>query len=290
MAECKNIKFTQQLEDHERFLEHSLRNGAVFREGLAGTAYDNPGNFESSTLNKLTELVTQAYQNVRNKLKKPLAESRQLVIALKKRKGYSMLNEWVTGNETELYQNLYEPEGDRDLRFKFINDPSLCEEERAFLKYALEKINANRFANKSKEELESMRDANDISYYRVPLCKGGFGSHAARKGVVNGIIDYFKSFDPKEAYRRAEEAAAGFLSASEEKRRTGSVENFFVMTNTFDAGERPEDREYYLGKHDWSYFETNLETLLLKHEFAYESKRQIDNIMPLLHAAQVHLF
>jgi hypothetical protein len=37
------------------------------------------------------------------------------------------------------------------------------------------------------------------------------------------------------------------------------------------------------------YFERNLETLLLEHDYSYTTKYQIDNIMPLIRASMTYL-
>ena len=67
------------------------------------------------------------------------------------------------------------------------------------------------------------------------------------------------------------------------------------MTNIFDAGESEDSRMYQLKKHDpkgvndFSYFETNIETIVACHEMAYISKQEIDNVMPLMRAGMVCL-
>jgi hypothetical protein len=57
------------------------------------------------------------------------------------------------------------------------------------------------------------------------------------------------------------------------------------MTNMFDWGEGPNRaRLVKRGK-----YELNLETLLLKHQFAYIMKDRIDSVFPLIKASMIHL-
>nr|DAD59190.1 MAG TPA: hypothetical protein [Bacteriophage sp.]DAU18058.1 MAG TPA: hypothetical protein [Bacteriophage sp.] len=43
-----------------------VENLAIWKHGISGTYIDNPGNMDSDTLNLVTKLVTEAYQNVRD--------------------------------------------------------------------------------------------------------------------------------------------------------------------------------------------------------------------------------
>ena len=50
-----------------------------------------------------------------------------------------------------------------------------------------------------------------------------------------------------------------------------------------------ESREMLVAEKGKEYFEHNLEALLLKHEFAYSTKKHMDNVFPMIKAAYVHL-
>ena len=60
------------------------------------------------------------------------------------------------------------------------------------------------------------------------------------------------------------------------------------MTNYFDGGET-NDRIDKIRSIGIENLEHNLETLLLKHEFAYSVKDNIDAIFPLIKASMMHL-
>jgi hypothetical protein len=58
----------------------------------------------------------------------------------------------------------------------------------------------------------------------------------------------------------------------------------------FERGEKNVvERKELIQKHGVDYFEHNLETLLLKHIFAYSSKKHIDMVMPMAKASMIHL-
>lgn len=283
MAELKNIDFRQQVENHGKWLESAM----VFRNGVTGTYLDNPGNLSSDTLNLMTKLVTQAYQNVRQDMINPTAEYRNLVNELKKEKGFNRLKEATIGNQTSLYTNMWEHTPNGDFRVKNINDSSLTTAERNFLIYFLYRINKNRFPNKLDEELNRMRDSDDFEYYKVPLQKGGSNTVAAVNGLMESVKDVLKSWKPEEAWKRARQTFEGFMQ--EDTKTTKAKQNLFEMTNTFDAGEDDYHREKMLEENGLDYFEHNLETIGLKHELAYSQKKHITTIMPMIKAAAVHL-
>jgi hypothetical protein len=57
----------------------------------------------------------------------------------------------------------------------------------------------------------------------------------------------------------------------------------------FDGGENVTNRKELILEKGIDYFESNLETLLIKHLYAYSSKKHIDTIMPLAKASMIHL-
>jgi len=61
IAEVKGISFRQQTRDNKNGLE----SVEVLRNGVQSLMLDNPGNLNNDTLNNLTRLVSEAYQNVR---------------------------------------------------------------------------------------------------------------------------------------------------------------------------------------------------------------------------------
>lgn len=287
IAELKNIDLRQQISDHEK----GPQSWKIFKNGLHGTYIDNPGNLQSETLNMLTKLVTEAYQNVRDDMVDAEAETRKLVENLKKKKGFSGLKEHTVGNQADLYKNIYhivrDGEGKPvDILFKNPDtDTTMTAEEKAFVKHALNKINENRFLDDA--EREHMRTTNDKRYYRVPLARGDSSSFASSKGLLKAGKERLSRWTFKGAIDEARAKALGiFNSVDEEKLKNQS--KLFEMNNMFDSGES-ENRTQYIIDKGVEYFESNLETLLLKHQFAFSMKKHIDNVMPLIKASVIHL-
>lgn len=63
---------------------------------------DNPGNMKSPILNKLTSLVTVAYQNIRDTVNRSQGEIRNLVNELKKDQNFTYLKERTMSNQATL--------------------------------------------------------------------------------------------------------------------------------------------------------------------------------------------
>ena len=104
IANLKGVNFRQQLKDHFDFLESSK----IFTEGLSGTLIDNNGNMQSETLNLVTKLVLEAYQNVRQDMQEPKYKYHELVKNLKRVKNFDKIKEYTIGNQVRLYSNMIE--------------------------------------------------------------------------------------------------------------------------------------------------------------------------------------
>lgn len=276
IAELKGIDFRQQLQDHSKWCETLM----IHKGGLQGNMLDNPGNLSSETLNLVTKLVTEAYQNVRADIQKPAAEMRKLVEALKKEKNFGWLTENTVGNQSSLYMNMYDFKENGDVYYKdpWDENSNLSKAEREFLKYVLPIINSNRGYNQVRD-----RD----KYFRIPLCDGSTSVVAAKDGLLASLKDKLKGWSPKEAYRRAKERAEGIFSDELQQSHNAkkNIDDLFSMTNRFDYGEGPHrDKIIARGR-----FELNGETIFLKHAFAYSMKSRIDEVFPMIKASMINL-
>lgn len=66
IAQLKGVNFRQQIQDHDKWLESIF----IHKHGVSGSYLDNPGNLSSDTLNLVTKLVTEAYQNTRDDMQR----------------------------------------------------------------------------------------------------------------------------------------------------------------------------------------------------------------------------
>ena len=280
-AQLQGINFRQQLRDHDKWLESLM----IHVKGISGSMIDNPGNLDSETLNLVTKLVTEAYQNTRDDMQRVKTKIQKLVAALKKEKQFGIIKENTVGNQASLYSKMYKvsPNGD----FVFVNPNTLEGAEKEFLENALYMINKNRFPGRTDEELRRMQENDDIKYYRVPLSKGGLDSLVSTEGMMKVLRDKLSFLIPAKAIDRIKSKIKGVLNAEEEAAHKSS-QILFKMSNDFDRGEG-DDRLDIIKQTGIENYEHNLETLLLKHVFAYSVKDNIDAVFPMIKAAMIHI-
>ena len=283
IAQLKGVNFRQQIKDHDKWLESIF----IWRHGVSGSYLDNPGNLSSDTLNLVTKLVTEAYQNTRDDMQRKRVKVQKLVENLKKSKGFSSLYENTIGNQAALYSDLYEETPEGDLLFK--NPKNVSDQaSREFLEYALEEINAARLPNST--EREELKNSGDPRYYRVPLALGGSDSVASVSGMMEMLKAKLSYLNPKTAFERARKRIEGIYEAEENTEQQQKSVLLYQMTNMFDKGETdPETRIAKIKQEGIQNFERNLESLLLKHMFAYSVKENVDSVFPMIKAAMVHI-
>lgn len=285
LAYLNNVNFKQQVDDHDKYIQEKSFKGIILK-GLSGTYIDNPGNLLSDTLNTITNLVTQAYQNIRNKMMSKVAQLREATEELKRHKNYTGLMQ-IYGNATNMYENMTYESPTGDLLFTDLNSSKLDNVERKYLKLVLEIINENRFGGKkSKEELEQMRDSYNLEYYRVPLCKASAESRDSVIGLDKGLKERLSRFMPKNALAELKAQVEGIfvddLGATFE-----NSSQLFEMNNRFDRTEsnHMEERLKAISINGAGFFERNLEQLTFNHTYAYLSAKELNKVFPLMKAS-----
>ena len=284
ISQLKGVNFRQQLRDHDKWLESIF----IHRNGVSGSYLDNPGNLSSETLNLVTKLVTEAYQNTRDELQRKKIQVTKLVEDVKREAGFGSLQESTIGNQVNLYMDMYEETADGNFLFK--NPNRLQGAKRRLLEYALQEINSRRFPDKTQEELDKMRDNDAIEYYEVPLAIGGSDSVASTQGMLSMLRAKLSYLNPTTAFERAQKKVQGVyekLYESDEDTETKS-QLLYKMSNMFDAGQGV-NRIEKIKSEGIQNLEHNLETLLLKHMFAYSVQQNMDAVFPMIKAAMVHI-
>ena len=284
MASLKGITFRQQFKDNKRWVEP----GNPFKKGIQSLLLDNPGNLDNDTLNQLTRLVTEAYQNVREDIQREMVTLRNKVQTLKEAKGFSKMEEMTFGNAASLFKNMIVYK-DGDILFKNPDKDAFENEvEREFLDYVLTKINKNRFRNASEADIQNYRDSGDIRYFRVPLAVGDASSNAVVMGGLFQALKYkLNRLSPSKMVEDTKRTLEGVFS---EDAVSQDETKLFEMTNMFESGEHDDEyRLQLIRDKGYGYYENNLETLLLKHMFAYSQQKHINQIMPMAKASFIHL-
>lgn len=271
IAELKGYNFRQQLSDHDKWLSTN-----IFK--LRGTYIDNPGNLGSSTLNVVTQMVTEAYQNVRTDLESDKGELLRLVTNLKKEKGFNYLKETTFGNQVDLYKNIIDFR-DEDIFIKKPTDPSMTKAEQEFADFFLQQMNSRRYSDNYKNHV------NSAEYYQIPLAVGGNNSLASREGMLKAFKDRLSYWTPKKVVERVKQYTEGFFDEQMENEVGKNRQDIWEMTNLFDYGfDHREDALKSLKNP-----ELNLETLLLKYQFACSMKSNLDAVFPVIRASLIHL-
>ena len=285
-AELQGITFRQQIKENDAWLE----SGNILKNGIGGLKIDNPGNLTSNTLNLLTKLTTEAYQNVRVELQSPKAKLQKLVEDVKRVKSFGRILEYTVGNQSDLYKNMTFMDSNGNFMFRRIEEMP-TQEEKNLLTYVLTTINKNRFPFKTDEQLQEMRMQGSEEYYQVPLCVGSAESQASVGGMLNMLKSRLTLLNPKKAIKKAQDKIEGINRAeetSENERDLRRSAELFEMGVGFNRGEGSDRLDYIKSKGE-DYFEHNLEVLCLRHIFAYSVKYNMDKVFPMMKAAMAHI-
>ena len=286
IAQLKGVNFRQQIEDNSTWIQ----TAAILTKGLSGSYIDNPGNMQSQTLNTISQLLNEAYQNTRNQLSAFRSQAEEKLHAFKKAKNFTALKQNTVFNQTSLYTDLYRVTENGDILFK-TEDELPDQASKDLLRYALDIINRNRYPFKGDKELEEMRKSGDYDYYKVPLLIGDRQSRASLEGMWGGFKDMLSLLNPKEAYKRGRQRLEGLNEDFDnaERQATKRQELIFKMTNMFDEGEDYDRLAAIARAGGVNNIERNLETILFKHQFAYAVQKNIDQVFPIIKAATISL-
>lgn len=275
IADLKGVQFKQQIKDHSWLLDSTN----ILRDGVSGNYTDNPGNLQSETLNLITKLVTQAWQNLRSGMAKSTAQIQNATRKLVKEAG--------TKDTKVLYKDLYKITDD-DILFKNPwTDRTLTEAQKQYLILALTEINKNRHGidlSANTAEVNSIKHGYDVDYFRVPLLPGNSKAFTDQESLMKAFKDKLQQFHPKETIKGAVNSIISPSNDADERKS-----NLFEMVNTFAQGDGPDRLEYIKACGGPQAFESDLETILLAHNFAYLKKEVIDEVFPMIKASYIHL-
>lgn len=293
ILELSNFNIRQSLTDHDSWLQ-SLN---IFKNGISGNRLDNAGNFGNQLLNQITALALEGYQNSRDLASRKLAEMRANTEKLKKDTGFSGLLEHTIGNQASLFNGMIEYTPDGDIRF--INpwkSNKLQSSQIEYLKYAILAINKDRYSTLSEEQIKQKIEENNPEFFQVPLMEASFASKINNDGWLGWLKNKFKRItelikDPEARKQALQDLQSAYLS-NEEENLAKKDEVIFKTVNLMDQGNSYRRREIIrdkIAQHGKSFFETNVETILSNHIWAYATQEALENRMPLLKAAFVSL-
>ncbi len=281
ILDLSQITPQQQLKDVQQYFE-----GNVLQ--MAGTHLDNPGMLSSKSLNTLTSLIMQAYQNVRDSLKSPIAEQRRLIQNLKDERNFGWLKERTVGNQVNLYKNMIEfRDGDVFAKNPWKDNVDLSIAERDYLKFFLTTINQHRLS--PDNNFEQMIREDNPEFFKLPLMRANYQSIVSQKGIMDALIDKLKGWMPKEIVKRAREESLGIFDDKTEQISTGElfdIHNRFAKSNSIHRQE-VIDALTEGNKSLESVINTDLEWLLLSHTYSYTEQQELNQVFPLIKAISI---
>lgn len=281
IAEYKGYEYMQQVKDHKFSIS--------WKEGLYWQKGENPGNYASNILNTSSRVMQEAYQNVRDILSRDFRQITLDVDELKRKENFSKLKEYTIGNQSSLYKDIVYITDDKDLMVKnpWSSDWIMSDAKREFTKKFLMKINKDRYPNKSQIELEGMAKNGDYDFFKCPLIKASKSGKAVQKSIFERFKVRIKRLFDASYYK---DSISNFLN-SEEESEYKKDEEIFKMNNMMDTGNGSGRKSFIAAQlaKDPTYFEIDLENILMIHTQAYVLQREMDARMPIIKAAAFSL-
>lgn len=264
--------------------------------------FRNPDNVPSAIARMITEKVKGAFGQISAKMTAFSATVHNTIFnEYYTYKGYGLSNKLI-GNQAILYQNLFEKDSDNENKINHMmkvrnpfTDNNLTDSEVIFLKKFLFEINSirSRNDNSKKDKLESWEDPgmetmikNDDMFLCIPLLQASSASKYTQGYYKDRISTNIKKMlSPgelvKDVHERMKENLENYVTPDERTNMNSSM-NEYKMYNRFKIGETQEGREGILSSKEQSYWETNLENVLL--EYKYAALREDELKRPLLYA------
>lgn len=222
--------------------------------------------------------------NVQSKIFKPFYKA----------KGYSQVENIIIGDQTKLYRNLFREKDGKlnpNLLFKNPDDSSenLTVEERELLRNILWIINKRRFNLTSENSEEALKYKQTDKWFWVPLTEATMSSKATSRYIIDRIDQERESIESgiklaKQRIRETEE----YLYSDEAEKQANELNKNYQLFNYFSYSEADEDsRQTILNSQPITFWETNIETLLLKYEYAHIRKEILDRVLPVIKSIRV---
>lgn len=313
IAELQKVQLTQQTREHPNYFDDLTK---TFKKGIHGLNIDNPGMLESQNLNNLTYLTERAYQNVRSQTSQFNQKLRKAIQRLKDEKS-SLLGRYTIGNQTAIYQNLFDKNAKKhgNLQLVPLESNFLTHAEREFLTFAVKKFVYDRGTivditvvnpdgTFNEQAFNKAYDKYKDEVLQVPLARASFGSTVvASGGLLKGLKSLLKQWLPNNIkdylqgkyYELLDTTVDNAGESQKSKVLSGEI---FEMVNRVKNSYNTELRERLLTNIDsesgkltykTDLYEQNLEKLLLYSQFSLSMEKEINKIFPSLKAIVLSL-
>lgn len=230
---------------------------------------------------------------------------RKLVTDYYKEIGYSNIQNMTLGNQTHLFDNLYQrdSEGNKLMLFKnpYINEGDtyyLSNAERKFLKKALFLFNKYNFKNRDKKGFISENDpkiaeyiensADGEQYLWVPLERASRSSRRQQgiKNYVNRTKRWMHLFFTSSGREELFDEAINNMTPEEREFMEDGL-NSFKFRDPFQRDRTA--REDYIEKQGVDYFESNVENLLIDRLYQSVNSDKINEALTISKAILLQL-
>ena len=239
----------------------------------------------------VTSIVSQAIDRIHYDTVEKFTPIRKYLDDFYKSVGYSSLKNSTLGNQEQQFSNMFEKdeEGNNLLVFKNpYKDASLSEPEKVFLKKAL--FTFAKIRCEMKGIPFNYTDENDGNlqqfikdhwwYFNVPLEKASSATRLQHTqswvdDTKKRVHDFFR--DPKTLFREYLES----VTTEEERDQRDRDLEIFRLSNRFAFSETNDSapRANYILKHGSSFFETNVENLLIDFLVAQETYKEMNKAL-----------
>lgn len=300
MVDKIGIKTSDILDPLTAFVSYSDRKrdskGRIINGLLGGTEMVSPDSLPSQDLQVIFDLITVGHQKIResfDKLAKPInGKTEQYYKDL----GYSDLYQNVIGDTYKAHQNFYKrmEDGTLDPSMKFVNpyddNSKLNPKESEYLKFMLWELNKCRMSLTKEELVVDYKSSivTDIAhkgmdkYLEVPLMRAvgasklhNLTSRGIGQSIKDSILEVRDNIDPRE------------LTEDQRIDVGRQNKNFSKMYNQFKVSSNTRTKD--LQKLGTSYFETNLERLVLANIHANLKEKILNDVLLRVNSCVVAL-
>lgn len=260
---------------------------------LGGTKVVNPTTIPDYNLRKIVEITNNAHNNMTQDILNEWEPFQNKTIAkLKEAKGYSWAQNALLGNQSSLYENMFETvtvngklQLNNMLVLKNPYDPNsaLSPEERECLKKILWTINKYRFNLHNVKESDSKVEAlkKDQRWFWLPLTEASTSSTLQQVNPKEYVQKEAKNIRQwlKKSWSREEENIYNETeqATQDEYRERYEIFNRFSISDTDKNG-----RLELLEEHSTDFWERNLETVVAKYIYAHIRKKHLDKALPII--------
>jgi len=283
-----------QFDTPEKILYARIQQAITEEEKLPITAeqdmtefmrlFGSPGDTTSEGANIIAGIMETAMQHVRTKHLTFRRASRVVADKFLTEQGFPVIRRNTIGDISSAYNNMFKKDAttgevNSDLILKNPYDPNsnLTNNEREFLKYFLNKLNAIRFGNGDHNSDVGKVKVDSGEWFLLPLMRGSSFNKMFKRNIGSRITDYMDTLiDP-----------ADLFDLERKQYDKHMAEGMYEMVNSFDAQKLPEGRHKLISSEKLGAFETDLEVVLDFYAFSETRRNEYNKVLPKITSMKI---